>query len=79
MLLDACNEAGKPDGMEINIKKTKTMVFSKTSPSPRVNITLEGSHIQETNSIAYLCSLIIEDRRCAKEVTEELKLLGVPS
>ena len=41
MLLGACNEAGKPYGMEMNIKTTKTMVVSKTLPSPRLNITLE--------------------------------------
>ena len=39
MLLDACNKAGKPFGMEMNIKKTKTMVVSKISPSPRISIT----------------------------------------
>ena len=61
MLLDACSEAGKPYGMEMNIKKTKTILVSKTSPSPRINITLEGSSIQQTNSITYLGSLITED------------------
>jgi len=68
MLLEACNESGNPYGMEMNIKKTKTMVISKTSPSPRINITLEGRPIQQTNSIKYLVSLIIEGVRCDKEV-----------
>ena len=46
LLLIACNECGTPHGMEMNIKKTKTMVVSKTSPFPRINITLEGGLIQ---------------------------------
>ena len=45
MLLDVCNEAGKPYGMEMNIKNTKTIVLSKTS-SPRINITLEGNPME---------------------------------
>ena len=45
MLLNACNECGTPHGMEMNIKKTKTVVVNKTSPSPRINITLEGGLI----------------------------------
>ena len=74
MLLNACNEAGKPYGMEMNIKKTKTMVVSKTSPSPRINITLEGSPIQQTNSITYLGSLTTEDGRCEKEVKRRIEI-----
>ena len=74
MLLDACNEAGKLYGMEINIKKTKTMVVRKTSPSPRINITLEVSPIQQTNSITYLGSLITEDGRCEKEVKRRIEI-----
>jgi len=50
-LLDACNEAGKHNGMDMNIKKAKIMVVSKSSPSPRINITLEGSPIKQTNYI----------------------------
>ena len=74
MLLDACNEAGKPYGIEMNIKKTKTMVVSKTSPSPRINITLEVSPIQQTNSITYLGSLITENGRCEKEVKRRIEI-----
>ena len=59
MLIDLCNEAGKSYGMEINTKKTKTIIVSKTSPSPKMNITLEGSPIQQTNSMAYLGSFIM--------------------
>ena len=74
MLLHACNEAGQPYGMEMNIKKTKTMVISKTSPSPKITITLEGSPIQQTNLISYLGSLITEDGRCEKEVKRRIEI-----
>ena len=74
MLLNAYNKAGKPYGMEMNIKKTKTMVVSKTSPSHRMNITLEVSPIQQTSSITYLGSQITEDGRCEKEVERRIEI-----
>ena len=40
-LLNAVNKAGKPYGMEMNIIETKTMVISKTTPEPKINIKLE--------------------------------------
>ena len=74
MLLDACNEAGKPYGMEMNIKKTKAIAVSKTSPSPGISITLEGSPSQQTRSITYLGSLITEYGRCGKEVKRRIEI-----
>ena len=75
MLLDAYIKTGKPYGMEKNIKKTKTMVISMTSQSPRINITLEGSPIQQTNLITYLGSIIKEDGRCEKEVKRRIEIV----
>ena len=60
--------------MEMNIKKTKTMVVSKTSLFPKINISLEGSPIHQTNSITYLGSLIIEEGRCEKEVKRRIEI-----
>ena len=39
-LLNAVNKAGKPYGMEMNIIITKAMVVRKTTPTPKINITL---------------------------------------
>ena len=35
-LLNAVNKAGKPYGMEMSIIKTKVMVVSKTTPTPKI-------------------------------------------
>ena len=74
MLLNVCNKAGKPYSMQMNIKTTKIMVVSKTSPSPKINITLEGSPIQQTSSLSYLGSLITDDGRCKKEVKRRIEI-----
>ena len=34
--------------MEMNIIKTKTMIISKTTPTPKINIIFEGKPVQQT-------------------------------
>ena len=56
-LLNAVNKDGKPHGMEMNIIKTKAVVVSKTTLTPKINITLEGKPVQQTDKMIYLGSL----------------------
>ena len=72
MVLLARNKAGNPSGMEVNIKKTKTILVSKTSPSPTISSTLEGSPFQQTSLIPYLGLFITEDGRCEKQVKKRI-------
>ena len=58
----------------MNIKIPKALVVSKTTPSPRINITLEGSPIQQTSLIAYLGSLITKDGRREKELNRKIEI-----
>ena len=46
-LLNAVNKAGKPYGMEMNTIKSKAMVISKITPTPKINITLQGKPVQQ--------------------------------
>ena len=41
-LLTAVNDKGKLYGMEINVKKTKSIVASKKQETPKVSINLDG-------------------------------------
>ena len=54
--------------MKINIKKTKTMVVSKKPNSAKINIAIDGQHIEQVTSYMYLGILITEDGRCEKEI-----------
>ena len=45
-LLTTVNDKGKLYGMEINVKKTKSMVLSKKQETP-VSISLEGTAIEQ--------------------------------
>ena len=50
-LTSKINEVGKQFGIKINIKKTKAMVISKKPNSPKINIAIDGQHIE------YICLL----------------------
>ena len=56
-LTSKINEIGKQFGMKIN-KKTKAMVVSKKPNSPKINIAIDGQHIEQVTSYVYLGSLI---------------------
>ncbi len=66
-LTSKINEVGKQFGMKINIKKTKTMVVRKKPNSPKINIAIDGQHIEQVTSYMYPGSLI-EDWRSEKEI-----------
>ncbi len=74
-LTSKINEVGKQFGMEINIKKTKAMVVSKKKPnSPKINIAIDGQHIEQVTSYVYLASLITEDGRSEKEIKRRIMI-----
>ena len=58
--------------MKMNAKKTKTMVISKMNRSPKVNINIDGTNIEQVNKFTYLGHLITEDGRCEEEVKRRI-------
>ena len=52
--------------MKINIKKTKAMVVSKKPNSHKINIAIDGQHIEQVTSYMHLGSLITEDGNAKK-------------
>ena len=60
--------------MKINIKKTKAMVVSKKPNSQKINIAIDGQHIEQVTSYVYLGSLITEDGRSEKEIKRRIMI-----
>ena len=50
------------------------MVVSKTTPTPKINITLEGKLVQQTDKMIYLGSPKTEDGKCEKEIKRRIEL-----
>ena len=74
-LISKINEVGTQFGMKIiNIKKTKAMVVSKKPNSPKINIAIDGEHIEQVASYMYLGSLITEDGRSEKEIKKRIMI-----
>jgi len=54
-------------GMEMNVKKTKTLVISK-SGNTSCNITVDNTPVEQVAQYKYLGSLITEDGKCDMDI-----------
>ena len=54
--------------MEINVKKTKSMVASKKQETPKVSISLDGNAIEQAQKMVYLGSITTEDGKSEVEI-----------
>ena len=48
------NEVGKQCGVKININKTKAMGVSKRPNSSKINVVIDGQHIEQVTSYYYV-------------------------
>src|SRR6218665_3734823 len=58
-LMDRVNEASGKYGLEINIKKTKVMVVSRTCE--KITITCNGGNLEQEESFRYLGAIVEEN------------------
>ena len=68
------NEVGKQFVLKIIVKKTKTMVVSKKPNTPKINIVIDGQHIEQVTSYIYLGSSITEDGRFENEIKRRMMI-----
>ena len=71
-LVKTVNEKGKPYGMEMNIKNTKTMVVSRNVPVPAINISIEGKQIEQSNNMIYLGHRVTDNGKCEAEIKRRI-------
>ena len=73
-LLDEVNEAGKTFNMKMNAKKTKTMIITKKENKPNINITIDGTDIEQVTNFPYLGQKMTEDGRCEEEIKRRISI-----
>ena len=73
-LLTTANDKGKPYGMEINVKKTKSMVASKKQETPKVSICLDGTATEQVQKMVYLGSITTEDSKSEVEIKRRIEI-----
>ena len=73
-LLTTVNDKGKLYGMEINVKKTKSIVASKKQETPKVSINLDGTTIEQVEKMVYLGSITAEDGKSEVEIKRRIEI-----
>ena len=74
ILANRVNEEGKHFGMKMNVKKTKTMVISRKSERPKVNIKLDGLPVEQVSKFVYLGQLITENGKFEEEISWRIEI-----
>ena len=71
--LQRLNEVAKSYDMKINVKKTKTMVVSRTE-GKKVDILIEGKRVEQVKQFKYLGSVLTEDASCIDDVKQRIAM-----
>jgi hypothetical protein len=71
-LVDLVNKKSKELGLEMNIKKTKVMAFSRDNTRPRIDIFINGERLEQVSSYTYLGHLMTEDGTSEKEIRKRI-------
>ena len=73
-IVDKVKRESESFGLLMNAKKTKTMVFSKSSNPPNTRIHIEGKLIEKVQTFTYLGALMTEDGRSEKEIKRRINI-----
>ena len=61
-------EESSKAGLDINVKKTKTMIISRDPEGKKVDIKFDNETIQQVEKFIYLGTLILEEIKTDKEI-----------
>ena len=56
----------------MNVKKTKSMVFSRNKDIPKLKLLINGNEIERVKSFQYLGALVTEDGKCECELNKRI-------
>ena len=73
-ILDSVNTAGKEFGMKMNPKKTKMMLINRDDNKSMMNITIDGTPVEQVNKFVYLGQLITDDGKCDSEIFRRIEI-----
>ena len=72
--VDQVKRESESFGLLMNAKKTKSMVFSKSSNPPNTRIHIEGKLTEKVQTFTYLGALMTEDGRSEKEIKRRINI-----
>ena len=69
-----CKVKSEEFGLSMNVKKTKSMIFSRTENKPRICLKLDGHIIEQVSNYIYLGQNITDDARCEAEIKRRIEI-----
>ena len=73
-VLDIVKVKSEEFGLSMNVKKTKSMIFSRTENKPRICLKLDGHIIEQVSNYIYLGQNITDDARCEAEIKRRIEI-----
>ena len=73
-IVDIVKTESEKFGLLMNVKKTKTMLFSKKKDNCKISIEIDGKIIEQVKSFQYLGALLTEDGKCETEIIRRIAL-----
>ena len=71
-IVDTIHRQSKEFGLDMNVKKTKTMVISRKAEIPRVSITVNNNILEQVKEFTYLGQNLYEDGKNSGEVRRRI-------
>ncbi|RUS76894.1 hypothetical protein EGW08_015333 [Elysia chlorotica] len=71
-LLDKVNEESEKCGLAMNAKKTKVMVISRKDITPKININIGNTVLEQVSTFIYLGQLISDDNRADQDIKRRI-------
>ena len=68
------NEESAKKGLNMNVKKTKTMVVCRSKETPQVSISVNGINLEQVKQFKYLGQLITDDGKTDTEIRRRIEM-----
>ena len=67
-IVSKVQEESSKAGLEMNVKKTKTMIISRDSANKKLEVRVNGEILQQVNRFIYLGTVVMDDIKTEKEI-----------
>ena len=74
LIVDVVKSESLKRGLKMNIKKTKTMVISRDPESPKVDVKVDGTTLEQVETFKYLGQTITSDGRSDTAIRQRIEI-----
>lgn len=74
ILLNTIQVKSTQYGLDMNVKKTKTMVISRKEVIPNINIYVNGENLEQVTNFKYLGQNLFQNGKCISEIKQRIEI-----